>query len=136
MLTDIIESKMKPIEQEEICVEFFPNKTRVKADKFGQVLKLPYGCHIRTGEQSYFLENNGKPIMELNSFLDSLSKSSLNAVKKVLAKNTEMKEDILEKTVDTNLEAFGQIEEEVVEILTKCNLMRYLCHLISRKNYT
>ncbi len=135
MLTDIIESKMKPIEQEEICVEFFPNKTRVKADKFGQVLKLPYGCHIRTGEQSYFLEDNGKPIMELNSFLDSLSKSSLNAVKKVLAKNTEMKEDILEKTVDTNLEAFGQIEEEVVEILTKCNLMRYLCQKAVKTGY-
>ncbi len=38
-----------------------------------------------------------------------------------------IKEDIQEKTVDTNLEAFGKIEEEVAEILKKCNLMRYLC---------
>ena len=135
MLTDIIESKMKTIGQEDICVEFFPNKTRVKADKFGQVMKLPYGCHIRTGEQSYFLDDSGKPIMELNPFIDSLSKTSLNAVKKVLAKNMGMKEDILEKTVDTNLEAFGQMEEEVAEILTKCNLMRYLCQKSVKTGY-
>lgn len=135
MLTDIIESKMKTIGQEDICVEFFPNKTRVKADKFGQVMKLPYGCHIRTGEQSYFWDDSGKPIMELNPFIDSLSKTSLNAVKKVLAKNMGMKEDILEKTVDTNLEAFGQMEEEVAEILTKCNLMRYLCQKSVKTGY-
>lgn len=135
MLSDIIESKIKTIGQEEICVEFFPNKTRVKADKFGQVIKLPYGRHIRTGEQSYFLDDSGKPIWELNCFIDSLSKNSLNAVKKVLAKNTGMKEDILEKTVDTNLGAFGQIEEEVTEILNKCNLMRYLCQKAVKTGY-
>lgn len=135
MLADIIENKIKTKGEEEICIEFFPNKTRVKADKFGQVMKLPYGHHIRTGEQSHFLDDSGNAILELNYFIDSLSKNSLYAVKKVLAKNTEMKGDILEKTVDTNLEAFGQIEEEVVEILNKCNLMRYLCQKSVKTGY-
>ena len=127
MLSDIIETRITEKEQNEICIEFFPNKTRIKAEKFGQVIKIPYGRHIRTNEQSYFVDDSGNPIVDLNCFLDSLSKNSLNAVKKVLAKNIEMKEKIQEKIVDTNLETFGQIEEEIAEILKKCNLMRYLC---------
>lgn len=94
MLSDVIESKMAMKQQDEICIEFFPNKTRVKAEKYGQVMNLPYGCHIRMGEQSYFLDDSGSSITDLNHFLDSLSKNTLNAVKKVLAKNIGMKEDI------------------------------------------
>lgn len=135
MLSDVIESKMTVKEQNEICIEFFPNKTRVRAEKFGQVIKIPYGRHIRTGEQSYFLDDSGNPIADLNCFLDNISKNSLNAVKKVLAKSMGIKEDIREKTVDTNLEAFGQVEEEVAEILKKCNLMRYLCQKAVKTGY-
>ena len=109
MLSDIIETKLTKKEQDEICIEFFPNKTRIKAEKFGQVIKLPYGRHIRTNEQSCFMDDSGNPIADLNCFLDSLSKNSLNAVKKVLAKNMGMKEDIQEKTVDTNLAVLGRL---------------------------
>lgn len=135
MLSDVIDGKLTEGEKDEICIEFFPNKTRVKAEKFGQVLKLPYGRHTRTGEQSYFIEDNGNAVVNLGHFLDSLSKNTLNAVKKVLAKNLEIKEEIQEKTVDTNLEVFGQIEEEVAEILKKCNLMRYLCQKAVKTGY-
>lgn len=135
MLSDVIVSKMTTMKQDEICVEFFPNKTKVKAERFGQVIKIPYGHHIRTGEQSYFLNDSGSPIVELNHFLDNLSKNSLNAVKKVLAKNMGMKENIQEKTVDTNLDVFGQIEEDAAEILKKCNLMRYLCQKAVKTGY-
>ncbi|MDE5823313.1 MAG: hypothetical protein K2H91_01305, partial [Lachnospiraceae bacterium] len=135
MLSDVIESKMATKKQDEICIEFFPNKTKVKAERFGQVIKLPYGCHIRTGERSYFMDDSGNPIVELNHFLDNLSKNTLNAVKKVLAKNIEMKEDVHEKTVDTNLEVFGHIADEIAEILKKCNLMRYLCQKAVKTGY-
>lgn len=135
MLSDVIENKITKKEQDEICIEFFPNKTRVKAERLGQVIKLPYGRHIRTNEQSCFVDDSGNPIVDVNGFLDSLSKNTLNAVKKVLAKNMGMQEDIQEKTVDTNLEAFGQVEEEIAEILKKCNLMRYLCQKAVKTGY-
>ncbi|MFG6321969.1 MAG: hypothetical protein K1W41_10670 [Lachnospiraceae bacterium] len=135
MLSDIIETKITEQEKEEICIEFFPNKTRVKAEKFGQVIKLPYGRHVRTNEQSCFLDDSGNPIADVNGFLDNIAKNTLNAVKKVLAKNMAMKEDIQEKIVDTNLEVFGQIEEEITEILKKCNLMRYLCQKAVKTGY-
>lgn len=113
----------------------FQYKTKVKAERFGQVIKIPYGHHIRTGEQSYFLNDSGSPIVELNHFLDNLSKNALSAVKKVLAKNIGIKEDIQEKTVDTNLDVFGQIEEDAAEILKKCSLMRYLCQKAVKTGY-
>ena len=37
--------------------------------------------------------------------------------------------------MDTNLEAFGQIEEGVAEILKKCSLMRYLCQKAVKTGY-
>lgn len=137
MLSDIIERKLSKKEQKEeaLCIEFFPNKTRIKADKFGQVIKVPYGRHIGTGEQSYFFDDSGNSIVELQSFLDSIAQNSLNAVKKILAKNMGIKEEIQEKTVDDNLEAFGQLDEGVMEILKKCNLMRYLCQKAVKTGY-
>ena len=99
------------------------------------MIKLPYGHHIRTNEQSCFLDDSGNPIVDVNVFLDSLSKNTLNAVKKVLAKNMAIKEDIQEKTVDTNIEVFGQVEEGIAEILKKCNLMRYLCQKAVKTGY-
>lgn len=135
MLSDVIESKITGKGQDEICIEFFPNKTRIKADKLGQVIKIPYGRHIRTNEQSCFLDDSGNPIADVNGFLDNLSKNSLSAVKKVLAKNTGMQEEVQEKTVDPNLEVFGQVGEEITEILQKCNLMRYLCQKAVKTGY-
>ncbi len=135
MFSDIIEQRITKERPEEISVEYFPNKTRVKAGKYGQVIKLPYGRHIRTGEQSCFLDHDGNPVTELNPFLDSLSKNSLNAVKKVLAKNPGMKEKLQDKVVDTNLDAFGELEESTAEILGKCNLMRYLCQKAVKTGY-
>lgn len=135
MFSDIIEQKLAKEKMDEINIEYFPNKTRVKAGKYGQVIKLPYGYHIRTGEQSYFIDHEGKPVTDLNQFLDSLSKNTLNAIKKVLAKNTGIKEKLQDKTVDTNLEAFGEIEEGIAEILGKCNLMRYLCQKAVKTGY-
>lgn len=135
MLTDVIEKRLAVDASDEISVEFFPNKTRVKAEKFGQVIKLPYGRHTRTGERSYFMDESGEPVGDLDAFLDSLSKNTLNAVKKVLAMNIGMKEDIREKTVDTNLDAFGKLEDDVAEILGKCSLMRYLCQKAVKTGY-
>lgn len=135
MFADVIEHQIANEKHDEISVEYFPNKTRVKAGKYGQVIKLPYGRHLRTGEQSYFIEQDGSPVTDLEHFLDSLAKNTLNAIKKVLAKNSVMKEKVQDKKVDDNLEVFGELEENVEEILGKCNLMRYLCMKAVKTGY-
>ena len=125
MLGDIIEKKLEP--DNEITIEFFPNKTRIKPGKFGQVLKIPYGIHGKTGERSHFLDEAGMPIFEVDRAADAFAKAALSDVKKVLAANSETVEKAEQMTVDDDISPFGELPTIVTEVLKKCNLMRYLC---------
>lgn len=135
MLSDLLEARNNWKDEDGITVEFFPNKTRIRAGKFGQTIKLPFGIHVKTGQSSYFLNEDGEKIVELNMFFDSISKSSVSTIKKILAANVNMQENIEEKTVDVNLEAFQEASENVKEILKNCNLMRYLCQKACKTGY-
>lgn len=135
MFTDLVETRLSSIEEDGISIEFFPNKTRVKPGKYGQAIKLPYGIHSKTGERSYFIDEDGVRVEELNPFFDSLAKTSLTAIKKVLAANTGYQEKKPERIVDEKLEVFPDISENVREVLNKCNLMRYLCQKAVKTGY-
>lgn len=134
MLCDILE-KMVNCSEEGISTEFFPNKTRLKPGKFGQVLKIPYGLHLKSGKQSFFLDEDYEKVTELNVFLDNISKISLSVLKRILASNSGWQENVETKTVDMNLDAFSESSENAVEILRKCSLMRYLCQKAQKTGY-
>lgn len=134
MFCDILEERINCTE-EGISIEFFPNKTRIKPGKFGQVIKIPYGLHLKTGKRSFFLDENSEKVTELNVFLDNLSKISLGTLKRVLASNSGWQENVEIKVVDMNLEAFEGSHENAIEILRKCNLMRYLCQKSQKTGY-
>lgn len=127
MFCEMLEKKLGDVENE-ISLEFFPNKTRIRQGKFGQVLKLPYGIHTKTGEQSYFLDAHGDPVEELDPFLDSIATFSVSAIKKVLAADSGAKKMEEKKAVEIDLKEFGTVSENILEILAKCSLMCYLCH--------
>lgn len=90
MFCDVIERRLGKTE-EGIGIEFFPNKTRLKPGKFGQTIKLPFGYHIRTGDRSYFLDENGNKVTNVNLFLDSLAKNSPGGLKKGFGSESERK---------------------------------------------
>ena len=122
------------LDDDSITLECFPNKTRVRPDKPGQVIKLPYGIHHTTGRRSYFLDEGGNRIEDINVFIDGIATYSLGAIKKILAANT--KEEVVEtKEVDYDLSAFGALPVSVKEVLIKCNLMRYLCQKAAKTGY-
>ena len=140
MLTDVLEEKLQRSETREltdtdITIEYFPNKTRIKPGKFGQIIKLPYGRHIQTNEISYFVDESGLEVESSETFLDNLSKTSLAAVKKVLAANTGYKEWTEKKALDHDFSALGQLSANVSEILKKCNLMGFLCQKAIKMGY-
>lgn len=135
MFADLLESRLSVAEEDGISVEYFPNKTRLKPGKYGQAIKLPYGIHSKTGERSYFVDEDGIKVEDLNPFFDSLAKTSLTTIKKVLAANTGYQEKKIGRKVDENLEAFPDISENVREVLNKCNLMRYLCQKAAKTGY-
>lgn len=79
--------------------------------------------------------NNNEKVTGLNIFLDSISKLSLNTLKRVLASNSGWQEGVEVKIVDMNLEAFEGSPENAIEILRQCNLMRHLCQKSQKTGY-
>lgn len=134
MFCDVIEQKMER-QDDGIHIEFFPNKSRIKPGKYGQAIKIPCGFHVQTGVLSYFIDESGQKECDLNFFLDNLAKFPLQAVKKILAANLEIKEPSAEKTLDRNLDEFSEASSNVLEILHKCSLMCYLCQKASKTGY-
>ena len=89
----------------------------------------------RTGEQSYFLNENGSRVWDLNAYFDSIARFSLQSIKKILEANTGIKEGEKEKAAEMDRNAFSDAPENVREIPAKCNLMRYLCQMASKTGY-
>lgn len=134
-LSDCIQKKV-PCETDDVTVEVFPNSSRVRPGKNGQNIKLPLGVHIRTGERSYFLDNQFLPVQDYREFLSGIARISLQAVRKILG--TCMPESVgrkEQKTVDENLECFGMISDSVRIVLERCSLMRYLCQKAVKTGY-
>lgn len=126
MFEEILETRIE--EDEDLTVEFFPNKTHLKPGKFGQIMKLPFGVHLQTGERSYYYDEGMNPVTDVNAFLDSVARFSVGAIKKVLASNTGIKVREDRREVDEDLSAFGDLTPDVRTVLAGCTLLRYLCH--------
>ena len=125
MLSEIIEREVPMTSG--ISVEYFPNKTRIKEGKNGQAIKIPYGIHTKTGERSYFLDNSGNPIMDVDLMTDTIAKAAIADVKQVIAGRTGINDKVEQKEVDTDISAFGDIEPGIREVLMGCSLLRHLC---------
>lgn len=133
MLNDIIETRVE--KDDAIQVEYFPNKTRIKDGRYGQAIKIPYGLHAKSGNRSYFLDEGGNPVMDIDIFADGAAKMALSDIKKVLASTSDPADSLEKKEVDTDLSAFGDIEPEIRMLLEKCSLMRYLCQKSVKTGY-
>ncbi len=133
MFFEIMETKLQP--DEDIAVEYFPNKTRVKPGKFGQPVKVPFGIHVKSGKRSYFLNEDQSQVKDINPFIDSVARFSIGAVKKVLAMNTGIRESTEKTVVDEDLSAFTGASDSSLQVLQNCNLMRYLCQKSVKTGY-
>ena len=145
MLEDILQKEINA--DDDITIEFFPNKTRIRDGKYGQVIKLPLGIHVRTGDRSCFLDESGQPVNNIEAFCDSLSKVSIGTLKRVLA--TTQPEEINSKKRKTqhspagdntvkyefHPEAYGELPDTVSEVLLKCRIMQYLCDKALKTGY-
>ena len=125
MLSEIVEEKIT--RDENITLEFFPNKTKLKSGKYGQAIKIPYGIHVKTGERSVFYNEAGEPVMDPGLFVDGIAKVSLSSIKKIIATSTKMNEDTPVRDVDMDISAYGDVGENIRTVLLSCSLLRFLC---------
>ena len=135
MLQDAIEGRLDA-PPNDITIEFFPNKSKQKGGKAGQVIKLPYGYHVKTGRQSRFLHEDFQRVSEPGHFITHMGKYTNIAVKKILNKVVPSGKVIVkENIVDEDISDFGKISESVELVLKRCNLMRYLCQKARTTGY-
>ena len=87
-LSDIIEEKKGKLWREgEIQIEYFPNKTKLRNGKKGQVIKLPWGIHPKTERRSYFLRETLDEYIPQTELFDDVVKYSVNIIKKIISAN-------------------------------------------------
>lgn len=83
MMTDVVDEVLDT--EDIINIECFPNKVRLKAGRFGQILKIPYGIHVRSGKRSCFIDDNGEPVTDIDQFINTIASYSLSTIRKVLS---------------------------------------------------
>lgn len=134
MLTDVIEDGLQ---EKPACVsvEFFPNKSRMKAGATGQAIKLPYGIHIQSGRRSMLLTEDFQEIEPDREQLLSIAQFSPQAIKRVIGARTKEEEEIRTREVEADLAGFGEIPDSIRVILQNCSLMRYLCRKAMTTGY-
>ena len=135
LLTDILEEEIKQkIEHEDITIEYFPNKSRVKPGHPGQCIKLPL-CTI--GKYKSLLLNDDLSICENNEeWMDNRSRHPLSKIKRIIAMESNNFSETdhenssstgTNKLADGDIYVFGELPSAVAEVLSRCNLIRYLC---------
>ncbi|HCT91794.1 MAG TPA: hypothetical protein DF613_10530 [Lachnospiraceae bacterium] len=139
MLEEIIENKVGGMDAA-LSVEYFPNKTRVNSKKPGQAMKLPFGFHIRSGRQSWFLNESFERVDDVGAYISQMVKHSLPVIRKIIGASAAVLDKpphlpVAEKKVDEDLEAFQEASDNVLLVLKKCNLMRYLCQKAKNTGY-
>lgn len=145
MLTDRIEEEM--VIEDDITVECFPNKVRLKSGRIGQVIKIPCGIHVRSGRRSCFVDDDGQPVTDIDNFMETLAHYPLSTIRKVLSyamtskggialTDKETQVNVFDKQSDQDLQdTFSELNANVQEILMRCSLMKYLCLKAKRTGY-
>ena len=133
MLMDIVLAGLE--DDPDVTIECFPNKQRIKAGKYGQRIKLPYGIHLKTGEHSFFVGEDGNPEYNVDHIMDIIASVSLSEIKRVIAQSTSQRDTEPKTEVDTDISFLEVIDTGVQEILLHCNLMRYLVQKSYKTGY-
>ena len=137
-LEDIISQKTKKLwESNEIQMEYFPNKTRVRNGKKGQSIKMPWGIHPKTGKRSYFIDSDGQQYLPQKHMMKDVAQFSGNTVRRIVSANRieENEQEKIQTEVDYDLGEFGELTEAVCTVLNSCNLLRYLCQKARKTHY-
>lgn len=120
---------------DDLTIEYFPNKSRLKNGSPGQCVKLPYGLHLRSGRRSMLLDEQFREISPDRVFLQDMAQCSRQAVKRIVASRAESDTMQDRRDVDRDLSGFGELTESVRVVLDRCSLMRYLCQKARTTGY-
>lgn len=121
--------------ENDINVECFPNRSKVKDGKMGQLIKIPWGIHSRTGRRTQFLDEQLSPYSVQNQLLEKICCFPSEKIKRAAAAfcGEETTEKIKEIPIDETL--LENCEENIRIVVESCGLIRYLCNKAKSTGY-
>lgn len=134
ILEYVLEEKLEKTD-DDISIEFFPNRSRIRNGSYGQSIKLPGGMHIKSGKRSGFCNEQFAPVEMSYEFLTGIAKYTLMAVKKILGTMSGTEKEPKKRELSLELEGFAELPPSVKVVLEKCNLVRYLCQKAQTTGY-
>ena len=119
-----------------VSVEAFPKQSFVRENKLGNLIKIPYGFHLKTGKQSYFVDGNFKKIKDQRQYLHSMKKVSKGVIVSAIA-NFETENVYLSNPSKTQIskenetvnpfedeEFLPERDEELQRVLSGCPVLK------------
>jgi hypothetical protein len=116
--------------KEDITIEIFPNKGRIKSSKLGQVIKLPLGIHSKTNKRALFVNDESVAYENQFEFLRSIKSVPIKTVRNILNSSNGLNIKInesLNRYEDRDIEILKPNSDVIRKVLNGCSLMRYLC---------
>jgi hypothetical protein len=131
--------KQITIEGVPIAIEVFPKQGKINSDQLGNLIKVPLGIHLKTGEKCWFLDDDYKKIESYDSVANlklSSSTDVINALKdwkniNIEDKKNEIKIDEKQESRDDFIPAVEkkvrlETDSEYQLILSKCFVIRQI----------
>ena len=134
MLEEILEDKFSE-QDDDISIEFFPNKARVRAGTLGQSIKLPGGIHMKSGRRSGFCGKNFEPVEMTYEFLTGIAKYTPMALKRIIGTLSGTEKETKKHELSKSLDGYPELPQNVKVVVERCNLVRYLCQKAQATGY-
>ncbi len=100
----------------EISIEIFPKQSKVKEGRYGSLIKLPGGIHLKTGIKSFFIGDNGEEI-PINKALFGIKKNRKSLIEGIVSQIRVVEDDIKKEEIDLR---------ELSYLRSKCAVLDYL----------
>lgn len=124
-------AKTTGLPTEDITWEFSPGSLRIKPGKYGPLVKLPFGVHLRSGNRSCFLNEHGQVVEEPFSYLRQVKKIAAATLNMILSDHQKESGYAALMEQPALPEATGQIKL----VLDGCSVLRYLINKAESTNY-
>lgn len=143
LLQDIIEQEVAMAMYEDLTLEFFPNKARLKPDSPGQCVKLPLCTIDKEGRASVLLNASLTLPMKPGEWMGQVKKATLDDIKRAISFGPQ-KQSLDASMSDqapkvacppSDVACLGKLEAGISAILVNCSLMRYLCCKAAKTGY-
>lgn len=134
MLEEALEDKLAEQDQD-ISIEFFPNKARIRGGSLGQSIKLPGGLHVKSGKRSGFCNEKFEPVEMTYEFLTGIAKYTPMALKRIIGTLGGGEKEKKKHELNQTLEGYPELPQNVKVVVEHCNLVRYLCQKAQATGY-